>query len=190
MVVILMYFSIDSPDSLENNTESGKLEVRHLCPIVPTILAGNKKDLCNDPPTLLELGKAKQDRRQEDNDRLRPLSYSDMVVILMYFSIDSPDSLENNTESGKLEVRHLCPIVPTILAGNKKDLCNDPPTLLELGKAKQDRQQDNNDRLRPLSYSDTVVILMYFSIDSPGSPREQPGVGETGGGPLVPQRAH
>merc|ERR1711862_861374 len=32
---------------------------------------------------------------QEDYDRLRPLSYPDTHVILMCFSIDSPDSLDN-----------------------------------------------------------------------------------------------
>lgn len=32
---------------------------------------------------------------QEDYDRLRPLSYPDTDVILMCFSIDSPDSLGN-----------------------------------------------------------------------------------------------
>ena len=35
---------------------------------------------------------------QEDYDRLRPLSYPDTHVILMCFSIDSPDSLENIPE--------------------------------------------------------------------------------------------
>lgn len=32
---------------------------------------------------------------QEDYDRLRPLSYPDTNVILMCFSIDNPDSLQN-----------------------------------------------------------------------------------------------
>ncbi|KAL9700883.1 hypothetical protein quinque_004324 [Culex quinquefasciatus] len=35
---------------------------------------------------------------QEDYDRLRPLSYPDTDVILMCFSVDSPDSLENIPE--------------------------------------------------------------------------------------------
>ena len=35
---------------------------------------------------------------QEDYDRLRPLSYPDTHVILMCFSVDSPDSLENIPE--------------------------------------------------------------------------------------------
>ncbi|KRY31504.1 Ras-like GTP-binding protein rhoA, partial [Trichinella spiralis] len=75
---------------------------------------------------------------QEDYDRLRPLSYPDTDVILMCFSIDSPDSLENIPEKWTPEVRHFCPNVPIILVGNKKDLRNDPQTLRELGKMKQE----------------------------------------------------
>nr|CAD2151480.1 unnamed protein product [Meloidogyne enterolobii] len=75
---------------------------------------------------------------QEDYDRLRPLSYPDTNVILMCFSIDSPDSLENIIEKWTPEVRHFCPNVPIILVGNKKDLRNDPQTLKELAKSKQE----------------------------------------------------
>jgi len=74
---------------------------------------------------------------QEDYDRLRPLSYPDTDVILMCFSIDSPDSLENIPEKWTPEVRHFCPSVPIILVGNKKDLRHDNSTLRELGKMKQ-----------------------------------------------------
>ena len=35
---------------------------------------------------------------QEDYDRLRPLSYPDSHVILICFSVDSPDSLDNVQE--------------------------------------------------------------------------------------------
>uniref|UniRef100_A0A1I7ZKL9 Ras-like GTP-binding protein Rho1 n=1 Tax=Steinernema glaseri TaxID=37863 RepID=A0A1I7ZKL9_9BILA len=75
---------------------------------------------------------------QEDYDRLRPLSYPDTDVILMCFSIDSPDSLENIPEKWTPEVRHFCANVPIILVGNKKDLRNDPQTLRELAKMKQE----------------------------------------------------
>lgn len=75
---------------------------------------------------------------QEDYDRLRPLSYPDTDVILMCFSIDSPDSLENIPEKWTPEVKHFCPNVPIILVGNKKDLRNDPGTIKELGKMKQE----------------------------------------------------
>jgi len=75
---------------------------------------------------------------QEDYDRLRPLSYPDTDVILMCFSIDSPDSLENIPEKWTPEVKHFCPNVPIILVGNKKDLRNDPSTIKELSKMKQE----------------------------------------------------
>lgn len=74
---------------------------------------------------------------QEDYDRLRPLSYPDTDVILMCFSIDSPDSLENIPEKWTPEVRHFCPNVPIILVGNKKDLRHDQVTIRELHKMKQ-----------------------------------------------------
>ncbi|KAF5280310.1 hypothetical protein FQR65_LT03119 [Abscondita terminalis] len=75
---------------------------------------------------------------QEDYDRLRPLSYPDTDVILMCFSVDSPDSLENIPEKWTPEVKHFCPNVPIILVGNKKDLRNDPNTIKDLAKMKQE----------------------------------------------------
>ncbi|XP_070377246.1 ras-like GTP-binding protein Rho1 [Dermacentor albipictus] len=54
----------------------------------------------------------------------------------MCFSIDSPDSLENNRESGRPDVCHFCPCVPVILAWNKKGLRNDPRALPEPVKTK------------------------------------------------------
>jgi small GTP-binding protein len=73
---------------------------------------------------------------QEDYDRLRPLSYPDTHVILLCFSIDSPDSLQNIAEKWTPEVRHFCPSVPMILVGCKKDLRNDQATINELAKVK------------------------------------------------------
>ena len=74
---------------------------------------------------------------QETYDRLRPLSYPDTDVILMCFSVDNPDSLENIPEKWTPEVRHFCPNVPIILVGNKKDLRNDENVKKELSKIKQ-----------------------------------------------------
>uniref|UniRef100_A0A2K6SA34 Ras homolog family member C n=1 Tax=Saimiri boliviensis boliviensis TaxID=39432 RepID=A0A2K6SA34_SAIBB len=75
---------------------------------------------------------------QDDYDRQRPLSYPDTDVILMCFSINSPDSLENIPEKWTPEVKHFCPNVPIILVGNKKDLKQDEHTRRELAKMKQD----------------------------------------------------
>lgn len=74
---------------------------------------------------------------QEDYDRLRPLSYPDTDVILMCFSIDSPDSLENIPEKWVPEVKHFCPNVPIVLVGNKKDLREDDHTKRELARKKE-----------------------------------------------------
>ncbi|ESO04556.1 hypothetical protein HELRODRAFT_111587 [Helobdella robusta] len=75
---------------------------------------------------------------QEDYDRLRPLSYPDTNVILMCYSIDSPDSLQNIPEKWTSEVRHFCHDVPIVLVGNKKDLRNDELTRRDLMKVKQE----------------------------------------------------
>ena len=63
---------------------------------------------------------------QEDYDRLRPLSYPDTDVILMCFSVESHDSLENIQAKWVPEVHHFCPNVPFLLIATKKDLRSDP----------------------------------------------------------------
>ncbi|CAH02395.1 hypothetical protein KDRO_E06680 [Kluyveromyces lactis] len=69
---------------------------------------------------------------QEDYDRLRPLSYPDSNVVLICYSIDLPDSLENVMEKWISEVLHFCQGVPIILVGCKADLRNDPQVVEEL----------------------------------------------------------
>ena len=56
---------------------------------------------------------------QEDYDRLRPLSYPDTDVILMCFSVDSPDSLENIPEKWTPEVN--CSYFPTFHSNNNNN---------------------------------------------------------------------
>ncbi|KAH7907549.1 P-loop containing nucleoside triphosphate hydrolase protein [Hygrophoropsis aurantiaca] len=74
---------------------------------------------------------------QEDYDRLRPLSYPDSHVILICFSVDTPDSLENVEEKWVSEVLHFCSGLPILLVGCKKDLRHDPRVLEELRRARQ-----------------------------------------------------
>ncbi|TEB37457.1 ras-domain-containing protein [Coprinellus micaceus] len=60
---------------------------------------------------------------QEEYERLRPMSYSKSHVILIAFSIDTPDSLENVTTKWIEEVRSICgPTIPVLLVGCKMDL--------------------------------------------------------------------
>ncbi|KAI7277072.1 GTP-binding protein [Hortaea werneckii] len=71
---------------------------------------------------------------QEDYERLRPLAYSQAHVILIAFSVSSPDSLHNITTKWHPEVVERCPNVPIILVGLKKDLREDPVAQEEMRK--------------------------------------------------------
>jgi len=93
---------------------------------------------------------------QEDYDRLRPLSYPDTNVLLICFSVDNPDSLENVPEKWVPEVRHFCPSVPFVLVGCKRDLRNDPNTIAELKKMGQ----------KPVSYEEGQMVAMKIVAHS------------------------
>ena len=71
---------------------------------------------------------------QEEYDRLRPLSYPDTHVLLICFSVDNPDSLENIPERWIPEVVHFCPKVPIVIVGNKCDLRDDPAIIQALNR--------------------------------------------------------
>lgn len=81
---------------------------------------------------------------QDDYERLRPLSYPGTDVVMICFSIDMPDSLENVREKWIPEIKHYLPRVPIVLVGNKADLRDDDYTIRELGRAGQ----------RPVSFED------------------------------------
>jgi Ras family protein A len=70
-------------------------------------------------------------------DRLRPLVYPDAHVVLICFSIDNPDSLDNIHEKWLPEVLHFCTGVPIVLVGTKSDLRHDGATIAELQKYSQ-----------------------------------------------------
>ncbi|KAK3390590.1 P-loop containing nucleoside triphosphate hydrolase protein [Podospora didyma] len=71
---------------------------------------------------------------QEDYERLRPLAYSKAHVILIGFSVDTPDSLDNVRHKWVPEAQDRCPDVPFILVGLKKDLRDDPVAIEEMRK--------------------------------------------------------
>ncbi|MCJ1357947.1 MAG: Rho GTPase [Icmadophila ericetorum] len=71
---------------------------------------------------------------QEDYERLRPLAYSKAHVILIGFSIDTPDSLDNVRHKWVEEAQERCPGVPILLVGLKKDLRDDPLAQEEMRK--------------------------------------------------------
>ncbi|CAG2182777.1 unnamed protein product, partial [Oppiella nova] len=81
---------------------------------------------------------------QEDFDRLRPLSYPDTDVLLLCFSIVSPDSLSNVFDRWVPEVKKFCQDVPIILVGTKRDLRTDAQVVDSLRRMQQ----------KPISFTD------------------------------------
>ncbi|GAB7336964.1 hypothetical protein MBLNU457_g2390t2 [Dothideomycetes sp. NU457] len=59
---------------------------------------------------------------QEEFDRLRSLSYDDTHCIMLCFSVDSPDSLENVESKWVAEIAENCPGVRLVLVALKCDL--------------------------------------------------------------------
>ncbi|KAH7964211.1 hypothetical protein HPB51_027551 [Rhipicephalus microplus] len=93
LCVALMSFSTDPPDCLENYMNSERLKLRHFIRSV----------LCLVDKAAAEIVKARKTCQYDDQSSL--LSHSAIDVILMCFSIDSSDSLDNYTVSDKRQVR-------------------------------------------------------------------------------------
>ncbi|CAP85635.1 Pc20g03060 [Penicillium rubens Wisconsin 54-1255] len=62
---------------------------------------------------------------QEEFDRLRALSYEDTHVLMLCFSVDSPDSFENVSSKWIAEINENCPGVRVVLTALKCDLRKD-----------------------------------------------------------------
>jgi Ras family protein A len=107
---------------------------------------------------------------QEDYDRLRPLSYPDTNVVLICFSVDSPDSLANIPEKWVPEVNHFCPNCPFVLVGCKKDLRNDPETIAKLKKA--NLQPVNTERAQRIGEEIGAVQYIECSARTKDNVRE------------------
>lgn len=99
---------------------------------------------------------------QEDYDRLRPLSYPDTNVLLICFSVDSPDSLDNVPEKWVPEVKHFCPNTPYLLVGCKKDLRNDPNTIQTLKQINQEPVAYN----KAMSVATNINAFQYIECSA------------------------
>jgi Rho family protein len=74
--------------------------------------------------------------------RLRPLSYSKSHIILIAFSLDTPDSLDNVLSKWIEEVRSICgPDIPVMLVGCKRDLRDAATEALNEGSAPLDENK-------------------------------------------------
>lgn len=59
---------------------------------------------------------------QEEYNRLRPLSYSEVDILMVCYAVNSKISLQNVEDLWMPEVKHFCPDTPVILVGLKSDL--------------------------------------------------------------------
>ncbi|OUM63162.1 hypothetical protein PIROE2DRAFT_51571, partial [Piromyces sp. E2] len=94
---------------------------------------------------------------KEDYVKLRILSYLDCNVILICFSIDSPNSLDNVTSKWYPEVLHYRKLSSTkiILVGCKKDLRNNASVIEELKKFHQ----------KPVTYDEGKAVADEIFAD-------------------------
>ncbi|KAI4121581.1 MAG: hypothetical protein LQ347_006810 [Umbilicaria vellea] len=83
---------------------------------------------------------------QEEFDRLRSLSYDDTHTIMLCFSVDSPDSLENVESKWVGEIAENCAGVKLVLVALKCDL-----------REKHSDDDDDDDEEGELANGDTAV---------------------------------
>ncbi|XP_063820550.1 rho-related GTP-binding protein RhoF [Pseudophryne corroboree] len=79
---------------------------------------------------------------QEDYDRLRPLSYQDVHLVLICYDVTNPTSFDNVLVKWYPEVHHFCQGVPIVLIGCKTDLRMDKERLRKL----------KSSQLEPITY--------------------------------------
>ncbi|KAM4808950.1 rho-related GTP-binding protein RhoF [Rhinophrynus dorsalis] len=75
---------------------------------------------------------------QEDYDRLRPLSYQDVNLVLICYDVTNPTSFDNVLIKWYPEVHHFCRGVPVVLIGCKTDLRKDKERLRKLKTSQQE----------------------------------------------------
>ncbi|KAL1922235.1 uncharacterized protein VTP21DRAFT_9774 [Calcarisporiella thermophila] len=90
---------------------------------------------------------------QEEYDRLRSLSYADTHVIMLCFSVDNRDSLENCATKWVDEIVQQCPGVKIVLVALKCDLRDDENT-----KRNMARLGDH-----PVTYEEGVAVARSIS---------------------------
>ena len=74
---------------------------------------------------------------QEDYDHVRVLSYSNVNVFLICFSVVNPASFENVSAKWIKDVKTSSPDAQIIIVGTKTDMRNDEETIANLAKRNQ-----------------------------------------------------
>lgn len=103
---------------------------------------------------------------QEEFDRLRSLSYDDTHAIMLCFSVDSPDSLENVESKWVGEIAENCPGVKLVLVALKCDLREhgnrDDDADGEEGGQNQEPKRPMIDYKQGLAVAEKIKALRYL----------------------------
>ncbi|KAI5805184.1 small GTPase superfamily [Geopyxis carbonaria] len=134
---------------------------------IPTVFENYVADLTHSDGRRVELA-LWDTAGQEDYDRLRPLSYPDAHVVLIAFSVDSPDSLANVYDKWIQEVRHFCPALPVVLVALKKDLRHDQNTIRRLHNDGGKQVLNENDGQKATQETGCVAYLECSSKTGEG----------------------
>ena len=99
---------------------------------------------------------------QEEFDRLRSLSYDDTHTIMLCFSVDSPDSMENVETKWVAEIAENCPGVKLVLVALKCDLREQNKDDAEDGEESQEPKRPMIDYKQGLAMAEKVKALRYL----------------------------
>jgi Rho family protein len=98
---------------------------------------------------------------QEEFDRLRSLSYDDTHAIMLCFSVESPDSLENIESKWINEIEENCPGVKIVLVALKCDLRERRDDEEEMG---QEPKRALIEYKRGLQVAQKIKALRYLGM--------------------------
>ena len=104
---------------------------------------------------------------QEEFDRLRSLSYDDTHAIMLCFSVDSPDSLENVESKWVGEIAENCPGVKLVLVALKCDLRGGSKNGDEEGEGERNNAKGAAiDYKQGLAVAEKIKALRYLGESS------------------------
>ncbi|KAF4549312.1 putative GTP-binding protein RHO3 [Elsinoe fawcettii] len=101
---------------------------------------------------------------QEEFDRLRSLSYDDTHAIMLCFSVDSPESLENVEAKWVGEIAENCPGVRLVLVALKCDLREGQGE--EEGEANNEPKRPLIDYKQGLAVAEKIRALRYLECSA------------------------
>lgn len=101
---------------------------------------------------------------QEEFDRLRSLSYDDTHAIMLCFSVDSPDSLENVESKWVGEIADNCPGVKLVLVALKCDLREARDDDNEDGVQSHEPKRPMIDYKQGLAVAEKIKALRYLGM--------------------------